>query len=349
MLTYLANDVRGLLASIGVRRLEDLIGRGEALRPAAATAMLVADRGVSLSALTQSVHRTEPRAGVSFARPTTGLNASILEEVERVIAAGARVEIERSIRSTDLAVLARLSGAIAQQRHDAHLARLRSDQGATAALDQRSEAISITFEGSAGQGFAVFLVDGVHVRLVGEANDSVAKGMSGGQVVIAPHPKAPLDPEASSIIGNCALYGATGGRLFVRGRAGDRFAVRNSGAVAVIEGVGMHGCGYMTEGTVVVLGSMSHNIGAGMTGGRLFCHRDNIPRLNTGYLAPHDLSGEEHSELLALVTEHAELTGSRSARRLIERPMDLADYVVCVPLGVRAAQPIEPSGVSRTA
>jgi glutamate synthase domain-containing protein 3 len=94
---------------------------------------------------------------------------------------------------------------------------------------------------------------------------------------------------------------------------------------------------------------MSHNIGAGMTGGRLFCHRDNIPRLNTGYLAPHDLSGEEHSELLALVTEHAELTGSRSARRLIERPMDLADYVVCVPLGVRAAQPIEPSGVSRTA
>jgi glutamate synthase domain-containing protein 3 len=142
--------------------------------------------------------------------------------------------------------------------------------------------------------------------------------MSGGTVIIRPKPGIPYRAEESAIIGNGALYGATGGKLFVHGLAGDRFAVRNSGATAVVEGVGLHACEYMTGGLVVILGTVSHNVGAGMTGGVLYMRRENEQYVNAGYLAAGAWREEDDQEFLALLRTYAHLTESASARSLLE-------------------------------
>jgi glutamate synthase domain-containing protein 3 len=192
----------------------------------------------------------------------------------------------------------------------------------------------------------VFLVDGIDVRLYGEANDSVCKSMSGGRVAIMPHPASPLDAERSAIIGNCALYGATGGRLFVRGLAGDRFAVRNSGAVAVVEGAGLHACGYMTRGTVVILGAVSDNVGSGMTGGVLYCLAQNQARLNEEYVAAAALSDADAAELRGLMEEHHERTASKTATRYLADPALLRrDFVKVLPVGQARKLRLAPDGM----
>jgi glutamate synthase domain-containing protein 3 len=127
--------------------------------------------------------------------------------------------------------------------------------------------LNLTLSGSAGQSLGAFLVKGVRITLVGESNDYVGKGMSGGEIILVPSPAAKFDPAKNSICGNTVLYGATGGSLYIRGRAGERFAVRNSGATAVVEGIGDHGCEYMTNGQVIVLGLTGKNFAAGMSGG----------------------------------------------------------------------------------
>jgi glutamate synthase domain-containing protein 3 len=142
--------------------------------------------------------------------------------------------------------------------------------------------------------------------------------MSGGLVVVRPPDDAGFVAADAASLGNCALYGATGGRLLVSGRAGDRFAVRNSGAVAVIDHVGMHGCGYMTGGTVVVLGETSHNLGSGMTGGELFCPRTNEAHLNTDYLAGVHMSADDEARLRDLLEQHALRTASETSRALLD-------------------------------
>ncbi|MFS8640876.1 MAG: glutamate synthase subunit alpha, partial [Symbiobacteriaceae bacterium] len=181
--------------------------------------------------------------------------------------------------------------------------------------------------------FGAFCVRGLHLTLTGRANDYVGKGMAGGEIVIRPEPGAPADPERNVIVGNTVLYGATGGVLFCAGAAGERFAVRNSGAVAVVEGAGDHACEYMTGGTVVVLGRVGRNFGAGMTGGQAFVydpegllelrhHRGfvRIERLVAGHRAGGSVQPLEAAEgLRALITAHAERTGSPRARDLLER------------------------------
>jgi glutamate synthase domain-containing protein 3 len=172
------------------------------------------------------------------------------------------------------------------------------------------------FEGSAGQSFGAFLATGVELELVGEANDGVGKGLSGGRVVVLPPPDDDGDPV---LLGNAVLYGATGGELFARGRAGERFAVRNSGAIAVIEGAGDHACEYMTGGTVVVLGDIGLNVGAGMSGGELYVHDPDglLPlRLNTELvIAERGVS----DELRTLLEQHVRHTGSPRAADVLER------------------------------
>jgi glutamate synthase domain-containing protein 3 len=177
--------------------------------------------------------------------------------------------------------------------------------------------MNLSFSGSAGQGFGVFLCEGFNVRLFGEANDSVCKSMSGGRVVIKPAPAAKFAPEKNAIIGNCALYGATGGRLYVHGRAGDRFAVRNSGAVTVVEGAGLHACEYMTNGTVVILGETSFNIGAGMTGGEVFVLQDSKKFINTEYVTPVSLSAAAEERLRGILEDYLEATESSSAKAFL--------------------------------
>jgi glutamate synthase domain-containing protein 3 len=183
---------------------------------------------------------------------------------------------------------------------------------------------SIRFAGDAGQSFGAFLTNGIEFVLTGEANDYVGKGMGGGRIVVRPPANDAGDPH---LLGNTVLYGATGGELFCAGKAGERFAVRNSGASAVVEGVGEHAAEYMTGGTIVVLGSVGHNLGAGMTGGEVFVYDADIrlPAMVNGELVEahrlsgeHDLLVEQGLRLRGLVEQHAACTGSPVARSILE-------------------------------
>ena len=180
-----------------------------------------------------------------------------------------------------------------------------------------SKTISLTFTGSAGQSFGVFQNGNVNVRLIGEANDSVCKSMSGGKTVIVPPNEATYEPSENALIGNCALYGATGGTFYVNGQAGDRFAVRNSGCTAVVEGTGLHACEYMTNGTVVILGGTSNNIGAGMTGGELFLFEDPGSKVNRDYIDTVKLSGKDEQKLKSILKDYQEETGSTKAEYIL--------------------------------
>jgi glutamate synthase domain-containing protein 3 len=180
--------------------------------------------------------------------------------------------------------------------------------------------IQITFTGSAGQSFGAFGLHGVTLRLYGEAQDYVGKGLSGGEIIVRPHEDARFVPHRNVIIGNTVLYGATDGRLFAAGCAGERFAVRNSGATAVVEGIGDHGCEYMTSGTVVILGETGRNFGAGMTGGQAYIYDigDSFERrYNTELIAVRRLQTSDDQELKALITTHLEKTGSQRARAIL--------------------------------
>jgi glutamate synthase domain-containing protein 3 len=227
-----------------------------------------------------------------------------------------------------------LCGVIAERAVKERRAAARPGVFDFAARGLREGAVRLTFTGSAGQGFAAFLVDGVEAELWGEANDSVCKSMAGGRVVIRPHAEARFEPENNAIIGNGALYGATGGTLYVSGLAGDRFAVRNSGAIAVVEGVGLHACTYMTGGTVVILGRVSHNVAAGMTGGTVYLRREHAGSVNPDYAVALDLDDEGALALSALLADYERATGSAVAAALLADAAAMRHaFKRCVPRG----------------
>ena len=195
--------------------------------------------------------------------------------------------------------------------------------------------ISLGLRGAAGQSFGAFARPGVELRLVGQANDYVAKGLSGGTVVVTPEPGLAAEPRRQAIAGNTCLYGATAGRLHVVGRAGMRFAVRNSGASAVVEGLGPHGCEYMTGGTVVVLGPVGANFGAGMTGGRAFLYDPDgrhLAALDTRSVRGHRLSAAavERDDGAALVEELIALLEGQRAAGSIQADRLLADLAAFI-------------------
>ena len=209
------------------------------------------------------------------------------------------------IRNRDRTVGARLSGELAYRGHPQTLA---------------GETVEVRFRGSAGQSFGAFAARGMRFVLHGEANDYVGKGLSGAELVLRPAGLAAEAPHENVILGNVALYGATSGRLFAGGTAGERFAIRNSGADAVVEGVGDHGCEYMTGGRVVVLGEVGWNFGAGMTGGEAYVldeHEHLVARLNGESVSARAVQGEELERLRALLEEHVAWTGSARARALL--------------------------------
>ena len=195
-----------------------------------------------------------------------------------------------------------------------------AEPGRTAGLPEGT--ITIRFTGSAGQSFGAFLAPGVRLRLEGEANDYVGKGLGGGEIVVRPAAAARYATYENTIIGNTCLYGATGGALYAAGRAGERFAVRNSGAVAVVEGVGDHGCEYMTGGVVVVLGRTGRNFAAGMSGGVAFVldEWDEFPsRCNLGMVELEKVTtGEDNKLLHEMITSHFVYTGSRKAKLVLD-------------------------------
>ncbi len=317
--TQLAEDVREMLAQLGFRSLADAVGRVDLLRQARA------DNGLDLSAVLADPDPTGAKAR-RCAQPRNDrpedvepLDEALLREAEPVLAEGPRFKAVRMIENRDRTVGARIAGEIGAGRltHTHPAGRDPLGQGYPAG----HPFVDLRFVGSAGQSFGAFTTRGMLLTLEGEANDYVGKGMSGGEIVITPSDMARFAPEKNTILGNTVLYGATGGRLFAAGRAGERFCVRNSGAVAVVEGMGDHGCEYMTGGLVVVLGETGRNFGAGMTNGVAYVldEQGDFPtRVNNELVQVSRLmDADELALVYGLVREHFEKTASRHAEAVL--------------------------------
>ncbi|HEX9823887.1 MAG TPA: glutamate synthase-related protein, partial [Actinomycetota bacterium] len=298
-LLHVADDVRRTLASLGLRSFDEATGRTDLLRPRDDAL----PGSVDLSPLIAPVAGARRfRTAHPIQRPSSALGDRLATDAWPSVRDGGEVALDYEIRNADRSVGARLGGQIGREFGEG------APPGRAVAR----------FTGAAGQSFGAFLAAGVELRLRGEANDYVGKAMGGGRLVVVSPDGDAGDPV---LVGNTALYGATGGSLFVAGRVGERFAVRNSGASAVVEGTGDHCCEYMTGGTVVVLGSVGMNVAAGMTGGELFVHdpETRLPALvNQDLVEARRIGEREPPALRALLEEHVERTGSAVARALLE-------------------------------
>jgi glutamate synthase domain-containing protein 2/glutamate synthase domain-containing protein 1/glutamate synthase domain-containing protein 3 len=306
---FVAEELRGILAGLGMRRLEDLVGRVDLLEPAHAIEHWKA-RGLDLSGLLTipALPPGTPLRRIRDQEPVLGdaLDWYLIDRAADVIEHGGQVTIEHPVLNTNRCVGGLLSGTIARRRGAGGL---------------EEESIRVRFAGSAGQSFGGWLATGVSFTLDGVANDYTAKGLSGGIVAVRPPADAAYLAEENVIVGNTVLYGATSGRAFFRGLAGERFAVRNSGALAVVEGVGDHGCEYMTGGRVVVLGPTGRNFAAGMSGGVAYVNDVNGDFMtrccNRASVSFEEIDEADAIELRALIAEHEQRTGSTVAAGLL--------------------------------
>ena len=322
-LMFVAEEVRASLASMGYRSLEEIIGRVELLRQRS-TGDERAD-AFDLAPLLQPPDHTEGARHfverVELQDPRSELGDRLLADAFRDVWDGDEIALSYPIRNADRSVGAALSGAIALEY---------------GSLPPRGTA-QVSFEGAAGQSFGAFLTHGVEMLLTGEANDYVGKGMSGGRIVIRPPDNDALIVDHASkgsstvLAGNTCLYGATGGELFIAGAAGERFAVRNSGALAIVEAVGDHCCEYMTGGIVVVLGRIGYNLGAGMTGGEAYVW-DPVPervitRVNDDLVEIERPDHDALEDLRWLVERHVELTTSARGQELLDTWDEAVDHL----------------------
>ncbi|NOY76169.1 MAG: glutamate synthase large subunit [Kiritimatiellaeota bacterium] len=322
---FIAEEVRGKLAELGFKTLDDAVGRSDLLEMNEAIDFWKT-RNLDFSKLFARVaddslprKREKPQDhGMDKA-----FDLRLIEKLGDAIEKGEKNSLDIPISNVDRTAGAMLSNRIAL-RH-----------GADGLPD---DTITINFTGCAGQSFGVFLAKGVTFNLAGEANDYVGKGLSGGKIIIRTPETADFNPSENMIAGNVILYGATAGELFLGGQAGERFAIRNSGAIAVVEGVGDHCCEYMTGGRVVVIGPAGVNFAAGMTGGLayVFDEANDFDRLcNLDMVDLEPLKEERDvAELKALLAEHATLTGSQKARRILD------DWVTCAPMFIKV-YPVE--------
>ena len=319
--TYLAQEVREYLAEMGYTKLSDIIGHTELLVRKPDPQGSKASR-VDLSRLLFREQGASCWAGGPLHALAPVRDLEIIKAAQPAIEWKEEISLEYPIANTDRAVCTMLSGRIAAK------------YGAEGLPDST---LNIKFKGSAGQSFCAFLAAGVNVRLEGEANDYVGKGLSGGRVAIRPSARATFKAEDNIIAGNTCLYGATGGEMYVAGRAGQRFAVRNSGAKAVVEGAGDHCCEYMTGGRVVVLGPVGRNFAAGMSGGVAYVYD---PSHTFDYYCNLDMveislvdDKLDRKELHELVRQHYLYTGSALARTLLDdwtRSVD--DFIKVIPI-----------------
>lgn len=308
---YVAQEVREFLAQLGVRSLQEIVGRTELLSQVKTGNPTIDSLDLSPLLVKGSTSEDETNTlellPLVSRIPVGDLNKRLVAETRPAIETGTPLQLTLPIRSTDRTVGATMSGEIAARYGDKGL---------------HEGTIEVTFHGSAGQSFGAYNINGVNLTLIGEANDYVGKGMGGGQLVIRQSLKSRLVASDHTIAGNTILYGATGGSLFIAGQAGERFAVRNSGATAVVEGVGDHGCEYMTSGAVVVLGRTGYNFGAGMSGGLAFVldEAQHLPqRLNTDMVQLARVTNHEDINLLRhLITRHVRLTGSTRGQMILD-------------------------------
>ncbi|HTD68902.1 MAG TPA: glutamate synthase large subunit [Gemmatimonadales bacterium] len=338
--TWIAEDVRRLLAGLGCRSLDDAIGRVELLErvdhPEVPRAQML---DLSLLLTDPLAGREEPRRRTVQRNDRPGvesLDDEILGTLEPRLESGRPFAGVYDVGNHHLTVGARIAGRIA-------------DRVGNVGLPAGS--IRLRFHGSAGQSFGAFALPGMHLELEGEANDYVGKGLTGGEIVIRPFREAAIagGTDQHVLLGNTTLYGATAGKLFAAGRAGDRFAVRNSGAIAVIEGAGAHCCEYMTGGVVVVLGPVGRNFAAGMSNGTAYVLDDAetfSARCNTDMVAVRALEPSDEQVVLELLREHCAKTGSAKARVILDswgRCGPLFRKVVPHAAPVPASPPAEPA------
>ncbi|WP_420453579.1 glutamate synthase large subunit [Ilumatobacter sp.] len=305
---YVAEEVREIMARLGFRTVEEMVGHVECLdtRPAIdhwkASGLDIAPILMPpLNPYEQTMHRSVAQDH----ELDEALDRFLIERAAPAIADGEPVTIETPIRNINRTVGTLLGHEVTKRWKGEGLP---------------DGTIRITFTGSAGQSFGAFVPTGMEMRLIGDANDYVGKGLSGGRLIVHPHPDAPFAAEKQIIAGNVIGYGATGGEIFLRGVVGERFCVRNSGALAVSEGVGDHGCEYMTGGRVVVLGATGRNFGAGMSGGIAFVHDaigDFAERVNHEMVRVEELDGDDRAFLHETVVRHRDLTGSTVAASML--------------------------------
>lgn len=323
--TFLAQEVREHLAEMGFTRMDDIIGRTDLIErksdandPNPKHALI--DFTKLLARVDNSAairHVIDQDHGISAVKDVT-----IIDAAQEAIEHEKEISLEYTIANTDRAIGAMLSGVIAKKY---------------GAKGLPEHTLNVKFKGSAGQSFGAFLVPGVNFKLEGEANDYLGKGLSGGRISVLPPIRSNFEAEKNTIAGNTLLYGATSGEVYINGRVGERFAVRNSGAVAVVEGVGDHCCEYMTGGRVVVLGQTGRNFAAGMSGGVAYVwNKDG----NFDYFCNMEMvelslieEASYRKELHELIRQHYLYTGSKLARILLDNWNHYVDqFIQVVPI-----------------
>ncbi len=332
-MTHVAHEVREYLAAMGARNLNDIIGRAELLH-VKENALYPKTKNVDLEPLFYRVDRNDNNphrcvVGKNTRPEDWPVDEGILQDARDAIAEGRELVLQYPIKNTDRTVGARLAGEIAYRYGDRGLPL---------------GTLTIKFNGSAGQSFGAFCISGLRLELTGEACDYVGKTMHGGTIVVKPHADEIYVWHENAIIGNTVMYGATGGHLYAAGQAGERFCVRNSGGTAVVEGIGDHGCEYMTGGVVVVLGETGRNFGAGMSGGLAYVYdeKENFAiRFNPDMIGIEPVEAEEDvAQLRKLIERHLQETGSPRASEILSNwKAELKKFHKVVPHPEKAPAP----------
>jgi glutamate synthase (NADPH/NADH) large chain len=307
LFSFIAEEVREILASLGYKTLDEIIGRSDLLRQVGYGSddlvdldlnplLAVADSGLNARYCTLQGRNEVPDT----------LDAQMIKDAHKALEHGEKIQLAYTIRNTQRAIGTRLSSTIISRFNTSEL---------------QPDHITIRLRGSAGQSLGAFAVRGLKIEVLGDANDYVGKGLSGGTITIRTRPSSKLIPHENTIIGNTVLYGATSGKLFAAGQAGERFAVRNSGASVVVEGCGSNGCEYMTGGTAVILGRVGDNFAAGMTGGMAFVYDDGfdfVPRVNPETVIFQRIASSHWENVLkSLLEEHVRETASPRAESIL--------------------------------
>ncbi len=309
LMTFIAEEVREILARLGYRSLDEIVGRTELLRQVSRGAEHLDDLDLNPILAKVDAPDDQRRFNIEGWRNEVpdSLDAQMIADTKSVFEHGEKMQLTYTVRNTHRAVGTRLSSEITRRFGMSELA---------------DDHVHVRLRGSAGQSLGAFLCKGITLEVFGDANDYVGKGLSGGHIIVRPTVSSPLESKDNTIIGNTVLYGAISGKLFAAGRAGERFAVRNSGAEVVIEGAGANACEYMTGGVAVILGEVGKNFGAGMTGGMAFIldTGDTLPRhANPDSIVWQRLESSHWEErLLELIGEHAKATDSPWAHSIID-------------------------------
>ncbi len=322
-------ELRLIMAQLGFKTMNEMIGRVDMLEMDKAIKHWKKD-SIDLSALLTIAQKPNPDTVTYQNIPQDHqldqqLDNDLISQARNVIELGGKLKIDSSISNTDRTVGAMLSSHVVKTIGSNKLPE---------------DSIHINFKGSAGQSFGAFLAKGITLEVEGDANDYVGKGLSGGRVIIYPPRNSTFIPQNEIIAGNVCGYGATGGEMYLSGCVAERFCVRNSGAIAVVEGVGDHGCEYMTGGRAVILGEVGRNFGAGMSGGIAFVYNPNLTlqsRANQTMIDFDPMDDNSQKELFKLITNHAQLTGSIVAHEILDNwNKELANFVKAMPKALKA-------------